>query len=121
MGSWTLSDFKAIKGDREMGINSLPVLVGPDRAAQVACPTMAAPQLAAIALLISWGHVATGIVVLLLIDQLVMTRRLLRAPVADAVWYSDFGVSLLVLDMATIAGRRPRFLCGVASAPTLFD
>ncbi len=103
-GIMTLNDFKAIKGDREMGINSLPVLLGPDRAAQVACATMAAPQFVVIALLMFWGRlVEAGIVVLLLIGQLVMMRRFLRAPVADAVWYSGFGVPLFVLGMMASA------------------
>jgi chlorophyll synthase len=103
-GIMTLNDFKAIKGDREMGINSLPVLLGPDRAAQVACAVMAAPQFIVIALLMSWGRlVEAGIVVLLLIGQLVMMRRFLRAPVANAVWYSGFGVPLFVLGMMASA------------------
>ena len=103
-GIMTLNDFKAIKGDREMGINSLPVLLGPDRAAQVACAIMAAPQFIVSALLLSWGRlVEAGIVALLLIVQLLMMRRFLRAPVADAVWYSGFGVPLFVLGMMASA------------------
>ena len=54
-GIMTLNDFKAIKGDREMGISSLPVLLGSDRAAQVACAVMAAPQVIVIALLLFRG------------------------------------------------------------------
>ncbi len=103
-GIMTLNDFKAIKGDREMGINSLPVLLGPDRAAQVACATMAAPQLIVIALLLSWGRfIEAGIVVLLLIGQLAMMWRFLRAPVANAIWYSGFGVPLFVFGMMASA------------------
>jgi chlorophyll synthase len=83
----------------------LPILIGPDRAAQVACATIAAPQFAAIALPISCGQVVeAGIIVLLLIGQLVMMLRCLRAPVADAVWYSGFGVPLFVLGMMASAG-----------------
>ena len=103
-GIMTLNDFKAIKGDREMGINSLPVLLGPDRAAQVACGTMAAPQFAVIGLLLSWRQfIEAGIVTLLLIGQALLMRRFLRAPVANAVWYSGFGVPLFVLGMMASA------------------
>ncbi len=103
-GIMTLNDFKAIKGDREMGIYSLPVLLGADRAAQVACATMAAPQFVVIALLVSWGRlVEAGVVALLLIGQLLMMRRFLRAPIADAAWYSGFGVPLFVLGMMASA------------------
>jgi len=103
-GIMTLNDFKAIKGDREMGIDSLPVLLGPGRAAQVACATMAASQFVVIALLLSWARfVEAGVIVLLLIGQIVMMRRFLRAPVAGAVWYSGFGVPLFVLGMMASA------------------
>ena len=103
-GIMTLNDFKAIKGDREMGINSLPVLLGPERAAHVACAFMAAPQVVVIALLMSWGQfVPAGIIALLLIGQLIMMRRFLREPIADAIWYSGFGVPLFVLGMMASA------------------
>ena len=99
-GIMTLNDFKAIKGDREMGINSLPVLLGADRAAQVACAIMVVPQLIVIALLLSWHQfIPAGIVVLLLTGQALMMRRFLRGPIADAIWYSGFGVPLFVFGM----------------------
>ena len=103
-GIMTLNDFKAIKGDREMGINSLPVLHGPERAAQIACAIMAAPQLVVIALLLSWGQVvAAAIVVGLLIGQGLLMRRFLRDPIANAIWYSGFGVPLFVAGMMASA------------------
>ena len=103
-GIMTLNDFKAIKGDRELGINSLPVLLGSDRAAQVASATMALPQIVVIALLMAWGQfIEAGIVVLLLIGQLLMMRRLLRSPITNAIWYSGFGVPLFVLGMMASA------------------
>ena len=43
-GIMTLNDFKSVDGDRQMGIDSLPVLLGPGRAARLACWAMAAPQ-----------------------------------------------------------------------------
>ena len=41
-GIMTLNDFKSVEGDRRMGIGSLPVRLGVDRAARVACLVMAA-------------------------------------------------------------------------------
>ncbi len=58
-GIMTLNDFKSIRGDTEMGIDSLPVLLGADRAAQVACAVMAAPQVVVIALLLHWARRGT--------------------------------------------------------------
>ena len=42
-GIMTLNDFKALQGDRQMGVNSLPVTLGPERAAKLACVVMAVP------------------------------------------------------------------------------
>src|SRR5208337_59355 len=43
-GIMTLNDFKSIEGDRRMGIGSLPVRLGAEHAAEVACVAMALPQ-----------------------------------------------------------------------------
>ena len=40
-GIMTLNDFKSVEGDRRMGIGSLPVRLGVERAARVACWVMA--------------------------------------------------------------------------------
>lgn len=103
-GIMTLNDFKAIKGDRETGINSLPVLLGPDRAAQAACAIMAAPQVVVIVLLASWGQpIHAAIIAGLVLGQLAMMRKFLRDPIEDAIWYSGFGVPLFVLGMMVSA------------------
>lgn len=103
-GIMTLNDFKAIKGDSEMGIRSLPVMLGPDRAAMAACAIMALPQIVVILLLLSWGApIAASIVIALLGGQILMMQRLLRDPVGQAYWYSGFGVPLYVLGMMASA------------------
>ena len=103
-GIMTLNDFKAIKGDQLMGINSLPVLLGADGAAKAACAIMAAPQVVVIALLLAWGHpLQAGIVAAFLAAQLLMMRVFLRAPVEKAIWYSGFGVPLFVFGMMASA------------------
>ncbi len=103
-GIMTLNDFKSIGGDSRMGIGSLPVRLGPQRAAQVACWAMALPQVAVIALLVDWGQPmhAAGVGALLA-AQLLMMRRFLAAPVERALWYSGFGVPLFVLGMLVSA------------------
>ena len=74
----TLNDFKALKGDKALGINSLPVQLGPDRAAKIACYVMAAPQIFVVALLYSWGlPLFSAFVLLLVFGQFIAMRRLL--------------------------------------------
>ena len=103
-GIMTLNDFKAIKGDSEMGIRSLPVSLGPQRAAQVACAIMLVPQFVVIALLLSCSQaVPAAIVVALVVGQALMMRRFLREPIAQAIWYSGFGVPLYVFGMMASA------------------
>jgi chlorophyll/bacteriochlorophyll a synthase len=103
-GIMTLNDFKAIEGDRRMGIRSLPVQLGVQNAARVACWTMVLPQVAVIGLLASWGtpwH-ALGVAVLLM-AQLVLMARLLRSVSERARWYSGVGVPLFVAGMMVSA------------------
>ena len=103
-GIMTLNDFKSIKGDSQMGVRSLPVMLGADRAAQAACAIMAAPQLIVIGLVFSWGAPLQGaIILLLLIGQGLMMRKFLAAPIDKALWYSGFGVPLFVLGMMASA------------------
>jgi chlorophyll synthase len=103
-GIMTLNDFKAIDGDTRMGIRSLPVQLGAERAARVACWTMALPQVAVIALLIGWGAPASAAgIAALLAAQFVLMRRLVADPVGQAFFYSGFGVPLFVSGMMVSA------------------
>jgi chlorophyll/bacteriochlorophyll a synthase len=103
-GIMTLNDFKSIEGDTRMGVRSLPVQLGPDRAARLACVVMAVPQMAVILLLISIGRpVHAGIVLILLGAQVWLMRTLLADPRGKAIWYSAFGVLLYVLGMLVSA------------------
>jgi chlorophyll synthase len=108
-GIMTLNDFKSIEGDRRFGVDSLPVLLGPDRAARVACWVMAVPQALAAMLLAYWGHgMAAAMVAALVALQLLAMRRWLRDPRALAPWYNGAGVTLYVAGMMA---------CAVALAP----
>ena len=103
-GIMTLNDFKALKGDRETGVNSLPVMLGPERAARLACWVMALPQVLVIALLLYWGRDAHAAAIFaLLIGQGLAMRILLRDPKARAPWYNGAGVTLYVSGMMIAA------------------
>ena len=103
-GIMTLNDFKSVKGDRQMGIGSLPVRLGIDGAARTACVMMAAPQGLVIALLLYWGApVHAGAVALLLVGQGVLMARFLKEPLQQALFYSGFGVPLFVAGMMVSA------------------
>jgi chlorophyll synthase len=103
-GIMTLNDFKAIEGDRRMGVRSLPVQLGVDNAARVACAVMAAPQAVVVALLVDWGRpLQATIVGAVLVAQLALMVRFLRDPRRFATWYSGFGVMLYVSGMMAAA------------------
>ncbi len=103
-GIMTLNDFKAVEGDRAMGIRSLPATLGVDAAARIACVVMAAPQVVVVALLLSWGHVMVGgMVSAMLMVQFGLMTRLLSDPRAHTPWYNATGTTLYVLGMLASA------------------
>ncbi|MFC0389425.1 chlorophyll synthase ChlG [Muricoccus vinaceus] len=103
-GIMTLNDFKSIEGDRRFGIHTLPVQLGPARAARAACLFMAAPQVAVAGLLLFWGAAWQGVVVaVLLAAQVVLMRRMLGDPRGLAPWYNGTGVTLYVAGMMAAA------------------
>ena len=103
-GIMTLNDFKAVEGDRQMGVRSLPVQLGEQNAARVACAVMILSQVAVIVLLVAWQKPwhALGIAALL-VAQLIMMRRFLAKVTQRALWYSGFGVPLFVVGMMVSA------------------
>ncbi|MEM7546237.1 MAG: chlorophyll synthase ChlG [Pseudomonadota bacterium] len=103
-GIMTLNDFKALEGDRQMGVNSLPVTLGPERAARVACWIMAVPQIGVITLLAFWDRpVHAALIAASLLAQCVAMRVLLRDPKGKAPWYNGVGVLLYVSGMMVAA------------------
>ncbi|WP_416900207.1 MAG: chlorophyll synthase ChlG [Minwuia sp.] len=103
-GIMTLNDFKSIEGDRQIGIRTLPVQLGVNGAARLACLVMAAPQVVVIALLMLWDRPwhAAGIAVLLAVQVVLMTR-LFDDPERRAPWYNATGTTLYVLGMLVAA------------------
>jgi chlorophyll synthase len=103
-GIMTLNDFKSVEGDRRMGIDSLPVLLGVRFSAKLACVVMAVPQIVVVALLFGWGFpVRSGIVLLVLLAQAGLMVRFLRRPRELAPWYNGTGTTLYVLGMMVAA------------------
>ncbi len=103
-GIMTLNDFKSIDGDRQLGVRSLPVMLGANRAAQLACAVMALPQAVVIVLLMAWHfpiHAAS--VAALLAAQVALMPKFLAQPREKAPWYNATGTSLYVLGMLVAA------------------
>lgn len=103
-GIMTLNDFKALEGDAQMGVNSLPVTLGPEKAAKVACCVMIAPQVFVILALAKWGQSThAAIVLLLMLGQLWAMSVMLKDPKAKAPWYNATGVLMYVSGMMVSA------------------
>ncbi|MEE7475543.1 chlorophyll synthase ChlG [Methylobacterium hispanicum] len=114
-GIMTLNDFKSVEGDRRTGIASLPVQLGPARAARLACWVMALPQVGVIALLAAWDrpwHAA--LVAALLAGQAALMARFLADPRGRAAWYNGTGTTLYVLGMLAAALALRPLLQGAA-------
>lgn len=103
-GIMTLNDFKAVEGDKAMGLRSLPVTMGIRGAALFACATMALAQVAVTGLLFIYDYRLSAIIVaVFLAVQIVLMFRLVTDPRKYAPWYNATGVSLYVLGMLAAA------------------
>lgn len=107
LGAWgimTLNDFKAVEGDKVMGVRSLPVTLGVERAAQLACIVMAVPQAVVAVLLARWDNEYAALAVVVSLGlQLACMLRLVEDPRGRAPWYNGTGVTLYVLGMLAAA------------------
>ncbi len=103
-GIMVLNDFKAVEGDRQTGLTSLPVTMGVTDAARLACITMASAQIVVIALLAVWGFGLSALIVTgVLAAQIAAMPKLIRDPAKYAPWYNGVGVTLYVLGMLAAA------------------
>ena len=103
-GIMTLNDFKALQGDRQMGVNSLPVTLGPERAARVACWVMLVPQILVILSLAQWGQPVHATLVLILgLGQVWAMSVMLKDPKGKAPWYNGTGVLMYISGMMVTA------------------
>ena len=100
----TLNDFKAVEGDAQMGVRSLPVQMGVTKAAWTACAFMLGAQWAVVALLMQWGATNAALAVLMLsFAQLPLMFRFIQQPIERALSVSAFGVPLFVSGMMVSA------------------
>jgi chlorophyll synthase len=103
-GIMTLNDFKALEGDKPHGVRSLPVTLGPEVAARVACTVMGLAQALVIALLLIWGRPWYALAVtVLLMGQIRAMKTLLSDPKGRAPWYNATGLGMYVSGMMITA------------------
>ena len=104
-GIMVLNDFKAVEGDRRLGLKSLPAELGVDPAARIACAVMAAPQVIVVTLLVvAWDRPWHGLAVAVLLTvQLGLMARLLSDPRKFTPWYNATGTTLYVIGMLVSA------------------
>ena len=99
-GIMTMNDFKATKGDKLLGINSLPVILGRKPATLLACLIMLFPQLIVISLFYFWGSLilALTLAVCVLLQSLSMIF-LIRDPEKNTPFFNMTGVLLYIAGM----------------------
>jgi chlorophyll synthase len=103
-GLMVLNDFKAIEGDRTLGIRTLPVQLGVRAAAILACVVMALPQVVVIALLVTEGRAFEATVVALLVAaQFIVMPFFVKEPRKRAPLYNATGTSFYVAGMMVSA------------------
>ena len=103
-GIMTLNDFKAIEGDKKMGIRSLPVQLGAHLAAKVASLVMLLPQVVVCGYLYLVGQAWNSLAVFgLILIQIGLMKYFIDQPIERALFYSGFGVPLFVSGMMVAA------------------
>ena len=105
LGIAVVNDFKSVEGDRAMGLKSLPVVFGVQRASWISAAMIDVFQLGMVAVLIAIGqNLAAVLLVLLIIPQITFQDIwLLRDPVAFDVKYQASAQPFLVLGMLVTA------------------
>ena len=103
-GIMILNDFKAIEGDQKLGINSLPVTLGPKKAGLLSCFIMSLAQIIIIIIFIYLKiNFIAMIVLLLLCIQFIAMIKMLKNPKKLVPWYNATGVFLYIIGMMVSA------------------
>jgi chlorophyll synthase len=103
-GLMTLNDFKSVKGDRELGLRSIPVMLGERKALVQAIVFINLFQALAMAYVLSHGGwIEAAVMNLLLIAQLPMQAKLARDPKQNAPWYCASAIPPFCWSMLTAA------------------
>ncbi|WP_370455532.1 chlorophyll synthase ChlG [Synechococcus sp. RSCCF101] len=105
LGIAVVNDFKSVEGDRALGLQSLPVVFGVERASWISAGMIDLFQLAMVGVLIAIGqHLAAVLLILLVVPQITFQDIwLLRDPVAFDVKYQASAQPFLVLGMLVTA------------------
>ncbi len=105
LGIAVVNDFKSVEGDRALGLQSLPVVFGIQRASWISAAMIDVFQIAMVAVLIAIGqHFAAVLLVLLIVPQITFQDIwLLRDPLAFDVKYQASAQPFLVLGMLVTA------------------
>jgi len=119
-GIMTLNDFKAMSGDAQMGIRTLPVQLGAQNAARMASLVMAVPQIVVIWLLFQWGMpwygwavcASLGAQLALMAVLLLRPSQLAKHPKKNAALYNATGTTLYVSGMMVSAFALSSILAG---------
>ena len=99
-GIMTMNDFKATKGDKLLGINSLPVMLGSKPATLVACLIMLFPQLIVISLFYFWGSLILAIMLAVcVLLQFLSMIYFIRDPEKNTPFFNMTGVLLYIAGM----------------------
>jgi chlorophyll synthase len=100
LGIAIVNDFKSIEGDRQFGLQSLPVVFGPQKAAWICVLMIDVFQIGVLATLLAQGlWVYGGILVALILPQIFFQRRLLADPIKNDVAYQASSQPFLVFGM----------------------
>ncbi len=105
-GVMTINDFKSVKGDRMMGLNSIPALYGEQKAAWIAVITINAAQVIALALMAVWGFhwIVLLVCALFILAQLRPQVQLIKEPTQKmAVRYNIIAIPPYVWGMLVAA------------------
>ena len=99
-GIMVLNDFKAIEGDQKLGINSLPVTLGPKTAGLLSCLIMTLAQIVVIGIFVQLKmYFIAFIIFILLCTQFVAMSKMLKNPKKLVPWYNGTGVLSYVTGM----------------------
>ena len=99
-GIMTMNDFKATKGDKLLGVNSLPVILGSKSATLVACLIMLFPQLIVISLFYFWGSlILVAILAACVLLQALSMIFLIKDPEKNTPFFNMTGVLLYITGM----------------------
>ncbi len=105
LGIAVINDFKSVEGDKELGLNSLPVEFGIKKASWISAGMIDIFQIMMVCVLILIGqHLASVILVLLIIPQITFQDIwLLRDPLLFDVKYQASAQPFLILGMLVSA------------------